>query len=242
MELRKYLANLSYKYLGQWSKIANALKNHESVTDYPIEENYLAICDENYPEEFLKLRYPPWVIFYKGNIELLKLRKVAIVGSRVINDYAYDMTIKLANKLACDHCLVSGLALGVDGLVHQCGIEKGKTIGIIGSGLNYIYPKSNKVLYEKMIQDNLIISEYPCFVSVQKYHFPWRNRLIAALGECLYVTSAKIASGTMHTVNEAIELSKDIYCLPYDLYDPYGQGCNLLISQGANIILEDDLK
>ena len=149
MELRKYLANLSYKYLGQWSKIANALKNHESVTDYPIEENYLAICDENYPEEFLKLRYPPWVIFYKGNIELLKLRKVAIVGSRVINDYAYDMTIKLANKLACDHCLVSGLALGVDGLVHQCGIEKGKTIGIIGSGLNYIYPKSNKVLYEK---------------------------------------------------------------------------------------------
>lgn len=242
MELNKYLVNLSYKYYGQWTKISNALKNNESVIDYHINENYITIYDQDYPEEFLKLRYPPWVIFYKGNKELLKLKKISIVGSRMINDYAYDMTIKLANRLANEYCLVSGLAKGVDGLVHQCGIEKGKTIGIIGSGLNYIYPKSNMVLYEKMIKDHLIISEYPCFVNVAKHHFPWRNRLIAALGECLYVTSAKICSGTMHTVNEALDLSKDIYCLPYNLYDPYGQGCNLLISQGANIIMEDDLK
>lgn len=241
--MREYLANLSYKYKGDWNKITKAIGRNEQVENYDIKEKYFTIVDKEYPEEFKNLRFPPWVIYYKGDIELLKRRKVAIVGSRRIGKYAYTITRKLCKKLSRDNCLVSGLALGVDGVVHESAIiNGGKTIGVIGSGLGYVYPKENKELYQIMGSEHLIISEYPYFVKIEKYHFPWRNRLIAALGEKLYVTQAQIKSGTMHTVNEALNLAKEVYCVPYGLDDLDGEGCNLLIFQGANIIINEDLK
>lgn len=243
MLMREYLANLSYKYKGDWDQITKAIGRKEQVGNYDINEKYLTIVDKDYPDELKMLRFPPWVIYYEGNIELLKERKVAIVGSRKIGKYAYHVTKKLCKKLVRDNCLVSGLALGVDGVVHESAIiNGGKTIGVIGSGLGYIYPKENKELYQIMRKEHLIISEYPYFVKVEKHHFPWRNRLIAALGKCLYVTQAQIKSGTMHTVNEALNLSKEVYCVPYSLDDFDGEGCNLLIFQGANIIINEDLK
>ncbi|MCI5774348.1 MAG: DNA-protecting protein DprA [Erysipelotrichaceae bacterium] len=241
MDKSRYVANLSYKYQGDWQKIAKAIKANEEVKDHDIQEAYLTIFDEGYPLAFRKLRYPPWVIFYQGDLKLLDKPKVSIVGSRIIDAYAYEMTISVANYLAQDHGLVSGLAMGVDALVHQVGLEKSFTIGIIGSGMDHCYPASNAFLYARMRQNGLIISEYPHDVKVAKHHFPWRNRLIAALGERLYVTAAKVKSGTMHTVNEALELGKEIYCVPYALDNELGEGCNLLLFQGANIIIREEL-
>lgn len=241
MDKRNYIANLCYKYKGDWKKIEKAFLNEEEVNNYNIKEKYITIFDDAYPLAFRMLANPPWVIFYQGNIELLQRKMVSIVGSRVIDAYAYEMTVALAKGLVKEYCLVSGLAYGVDTLVHQVGVEHNNTIGIIGSGLDYCYPAANAFLYAHMKKDGLIISEYPHDVKVAKHHFPWRNRLIAALGEMLFVTCAKIQSGTMHTVNAALELGKDIYCIPYPLNDELGEGCNLLIQQGANIILKEEI-
>lgn len=241
MKNSRYVANLSYHYHGDWRRIAKAIKDNEDVAEHDIKENYLTIFDEKYPQAFRNLRYPPWVIFYQGDLSLLQKPLMSIVGSRVIDAYAYEMTVWCASALAQQSCLVSGLACGVDALVHEIGLKFNKTIGIIGSGMDHCYPAENAFLYARMKKEGLIISEYPHEVKVAKHHFPWRNRLIAALGKSLYVTAAKIKSGTMHTVNEALELGKDVYCVPYPLNDELGQGCNLLIQQGANIIIKDEL-
>ena len=90
-------------------------------------------------------------------------------------------------------------------------------------------------------KEQLILSEYPDTTGVKKYHFPWRNRILAALGDCVVVTQAALKSGTMATVNEALELGKEVWCFPYPYNEEAGKGCNLLISQGANILYDEDI-
>jgi ABC-type Fe3+ transport system substrate-binding protein len=113
-----------------------------------------------------------------------------------------------------------------------------KTIGVLGCGINVIYPKENAYLYERMKKSGLILSEYPMHVKPLAYHFPWRNRLIAALSDNLVVIEATYKSGTMITVNECLELSVPIYCVPTAFQNVKYQGCNYLINNGANILVD----
>ena len=236
MEIKDKIVYYSYKYQGDWNKITLAIKNNEEIKKYDIKEKYITFFDDAYPESLKKLRFPPWILFYEGDISLLKRDCISVVGSRISTYYGEEVT-KLIVRKNKDKVIVSGLAKGIDGIAHKEALLVGSTIGVIASGLNYIYPLENKPLYKKMKENHLIISEYPSYVKVKKHHFVFRNRLIAALGECLYVTQAKIKSGTMLTVNEAINLSKDVYVVPYPLFIEEGKGCNLLISQGANIFI-----
>ncbi len=243
MEWKDKIVYYAYKYSGDWTQIAEAIKNNEEICDCVIEDKYITVFDEKYPECLKRLRFPPWILFYEGNLDLLNEECISIVGSREATKYGEGIT-RLIVRNNLDKVIVSGLAKGIDAIAHDEAIKKGKTIGIIGCGLKNEYPLSNKYLYDILKKEHLIISEYPYFVKAKKHHFPWRNRLIAALGKEIYVTQAKIKSGTMLTVNEAINLSKEIYVAPYPLFVKEGEGCNLLISQGANIILElnKDLK
>ncbi|MBP3891916.1 MAG: DNA-processing protein DprA [Solobacterium sp.] len=240
MKQREILAYYSLAHEGNWSKIAEAIKTSEPPVIKEISDAYLTIYDEAYPKEFLSLRHPPWVLFYEGNLELLKDAKVSIVGSRHLTDYGAYVTRNITKELSKHYVVVSGLAKGADACAHETALDNGKgTIGIIGSGLGMHYPKENESLYQKM-KTQLILSEYPHEVGVKKYHFPWRNRLIAALGKYLFVTQASYHSGTMLTVNEAIALSKEVYCVPYPFGNQVGIGCNALIEQGANILYDID--
>lgn len=236
MNKQEYLAQLSYEYDGEWTSIAKAIKKQIQPSFHHINENYLTIFDTNYPKAFLSLRYPPWVIFYAGNLELLNQPKMTIVGSRDICPYGKKVTEEIVTELSKKYVIVSGLAKGVDGIAHQTAMKQGHTIGVIGNGLDIPYPICNKELYQQMKQKQLILSEYPAKTPPKKYHFPWRNRLIAALGDACIVTQATVRSGTMITVNEALELSKEIYCIPYPYEQEVGEGNNLLISQGAQIL------
>ena len=223
------------QYDGDWKKIGNAIKAHEnySIIHYPYA--YITIMDDAYPDAFKRLRYPPWIIFYQGDINLLKEKGVGIVGARNCSTQALQNTDRIVQRLQSKYVIVSGLAKGIDARAHY---NATKTIGVLGCGINVIYPKENTYLFERMKNNGLIISEYPMHVKSLAYHFPWRNRLIAALSDSLVVIEAAYKSGTMITVNECLELSVPIYCVPTAFQDEKHQGCNYLICNGANILVD----
>lgn len=237
MELSECIACYAYEAKGDWNAISEMIQTNHCPRQIEIKESYVTIVDGDYPIQLRELRYPPWILFYKGDITLLKRACVSIVGSRQMNDYGALITTQIATNLAKRYVLVSGLAKGIDALVHEIGVRHGKTIGVLGCGLGYIYPKCNQYLYDVMAAEHLLLSEYPAFVSPKKWYFPWRNRIIAALSKKCIVTQARCKSGTMLTVNEAITLNRDVYCVPYPLGEEAGSGCNLLIQQGAQIII-----
>lgn len=226
----------SIKYDGDWTKIGNAIKLKEnySIIDYPY--RYITIIDDDYPLSFRKLRYPPWIIYYEGNYELIKKKGIGIVGARDCSQEALENTKKITLRLSHRYVIVSGLAKGIDAKAHENALE---TIGILGCGIDTIYPKQNQNLFLKMRKEGLILSEYPMHVKPYAYHFPWRNRLIAALSDSLIVIEATAKSGTMLTVNECLELSKPIYCIPTSFGNKKYLGCNILIRNGANILVDE---
>ena len=235
MEYRDYLIALAIKYQGSYWRIKKAVRENEEV-EKGASQQAITIVDEDYPAELMQLRYPPLVLFYRGDRRLLKGRKIAVVGSREAVKYGIQATNAIVRELNRDFTIVSGMARGIDRIAH---LSAARSIGVLGNGLDIIYPTENRDLYCYMEQKQLLISEYPCGVRPQRYHFPFRNRIIAALGEKLIVTQAREKSGTMLTVEETLELGKEVYAVPYRLLDVEGAGCNYLLQQGALMI---DLK
>ena len=233
---REYLADLACLCSGEWPRIAHAIQSGRQPYHTEKKGNYITILDENYPESLKGLRYPPWILFYKGDLSLLERPMITVVGSRNLSTYGKKMTGMVSSILKEKYVLVSGLAKGADACVHENALQGGKTIAVIGNGLDRHYPSENELLYEEIGRKGLILSEYPYHVPPYRHHFPWRNRILAALGECTVVTQARENSGTMLTVNEALNLSRDIYCVPYPMEDENGTGCNRLIEEGAGML------
>ncbi|MEG0239901.1 DNA-processing protein DprA [Anaerorhabdus sp.] len=236
MEYSKRIAYYAYEVDGDWDKIAEKIRNNDEPKVVPIHEKYTTILDSDYPNQLRDLRFPPWILFYCGNLALVNQKCVSIIGSRNPSAYGLWATEEITRKLANRYVIVSGLAKGIDAKAHETALISGKTIGVIGSGLSICYPESNKKVYDKMKDSHLILSEYPYYTRIKKHHFPWRNRIIAALSEACIVCEARYKSGTMLTVNEALTLSKEVYVVPHHIGEIEGEGCNLLIEQGAQII------
>ena len=168
------------------------------------------------PSEFDLLETPPAKLFYRGHSSLLDLRKVSIVGARKAYPYSRAVTQKLASELSKrDVCVVSGGAMGIDALSHEGAYPN--TIAVLANGLDIIYPKVNKKLLEKMSQSALLLSEYEDGVEARNYSFVHRNRLVVALGEVLVVAQADLHSGSMRSVEFALQMGKKIYVLPHRL-------------------------
>lgn len=236
--MREQILSYALKYQGEWNHITNALARQEPWDAIPYEKKYITIADPEYPDSLRRLRYAPWILFYEGDVRLLQRRAVAIIGTRKCNEYGVAMSHHVCRLLKQRSVIISGLAKGIDAIAHQEALDH-HTIGVIGCGLNVTYPKENAALYDAMRKHHLIISEYPDEVKPLAHHFPWRNRLIAALSSAVIVIQAQMRSGTMLTVNEALEINVPIYCIPHPFQDPYGTGCNLLIAQGANILIDE---
>lgn len=237
--MRKQILYYALKYAGEWHKIAKAIAHQEPWSEVEYAGRYVTIMEDDFPKRLRELEFCPWILFYEGDLSLCKQAGVSIVGSREGDDYGVMMCKKIVNDLKERYVIISGLAKGMDGCAHHSALSH-RTIGVVGCGIDQEYPKENASLYRAMRKNHLIISEYPNGVKPLAYHFPWRNRIIAALGTSLIVIQAKIKSGTMLTVNEALKLDIPIYCVPHRYHDIYGSGCNLLISQGANILVEDE--
>ena len=234
----KQLIALAEKYQGEYNAIYKAYLNNEIIEESKT-KNAITILDENYPSILKELKNPPLVLFYKGDIKLLNEICVGVVGSRLASIYATKVTKELVNVLKERYTIVSGMAKGIDSIAQIAALDH-KTIAVLGSGIDYIYPYSNKDLYESLAKGHLIISEYPGYVKPLAYHFPIRNRIIAALSQKLFVMQSSLKSGTLITVNEALNLGRDIYALPYAIDDKCGLGTNMLIEEGANMILYDN--
>ena len=230
------LISYSFYYLGEYDRIIKAINENADVPIVNV-PNAITIFDAAYPKQLLNLKCPPMVLYYKGNLDLLKQDAIAIVGSRNASEYALKATKALvqANQ---DKVIVSGLAKGIDACAHK---NATKTIGILGCGIDYIYPRCNYDLIKKLEREGLILSEYPAFSKPIGYHFPFRNRLIACLSSKTYVMQSTLKSGTMTTINEALELGKEVKVLPYDVFNRDGINNNHLIYEGANLIEAEEL-
>jgi len=181
------------------------------------------------------LKKVPEVIYVEGNLELLNKFSISIVGSRRCTKYGEKMSRKFAKELSnIGIVTVSGMALGVDTIVHEETIKNGgKTIAVLPSGLKNIYPKNNIELFDKIIRNGgVVISEYPPDTIADSKKFTARNRLVSALGECVIITEAAYRSGTSITARYAREQEKKVFCVPSGLDNRCGIGTNRLIKNG----------
>ena len=214
------------------------LANKEMELTEKMSVHILTIYDDNYPKQLKSIDSPPPLIYYRGNIEILQRQSIAIVGSRTPTHYGKQVTAELTKNI-CTHGLItlSGMARGVDGIVHHETIaSKSETVAVLGSGLAKIYPSEHKGLAHKIQNNGVLISEYPLNTSPLPSNFPKRNRLIAGLSISTLVTEATEKSGALLTAQWALEQSKDIFAVPGDIFSSYSSGTNLLIQQGAKLV------
>ncbi|AXF55143.1 DNA-processing protein DprA [Salicibibacter kimchii] len=195
--------------------------------------------DPAYPWRLKQMPDPPWVIYCKGDVSLCKEETLAVIGTRKPSNYGIRATEELLPPvIQSGRVIVSGLARGIDTIAHRRAIlAKGKTVAVIAGGFFHIYPRENKALAETLAQNHLLISEYPPGRRPQKWHFPERNRIISALSDRLFVVEAGERSGTLITVDQALEQGRDVCALPGTIYSETSMGTNRLIEQGAAIVL-----
>jgi len=238
---RQVLIYLSLKYEGNWDKIYNAIKTKEDIDSNEIGKivisNAITIVDDNYPQG-LKTQYkPPFVLFYKGNKEILDRKNIlGVVGTRKMSTYGRRVTDYLLSGVyeKKDIPLVSGMAKGIDSEAARVAIRHNKQIiSCVGCGLDYCYPQESRDVYDYSMGDNgVIISEYPEGVKPLPENFPLRNRIIAGLCEALLVVEAGKQSGTSITVKYAIDQGKEVLCVPNEIFSK-NTFTNELIACGA---------
>lgn len=205
---------------------------------------YLSILDVDYPLALAEIYQPPLILFYAGRRDLLANQKLAIVGARECTTYSHVCLRRIIPQLvAADITTVSGLAAGVDQLVHQeTLLAQGTTISVIGTGLDVYYPPQNELLQQIIGQKGLLLSEYPPTTPPRRFHFPQRNRIIAGLSAGVLVTEARRRSGSLITANLGLQENRNIYALPGSLLSPLSEGTNQLLQAGASPVLcADDI-
>ena len=194
-----------------------------------------------YPERLRNISSPPKQLYCLGDLELLNYKNnIAIIGSRNCSFYGERAAKDFAFNLSKNNlCIVSGLAKGIDSFAHIGTLNaKGKTIAVLGSGLDNIYPKENEKLFQDIIKnDGLVITEYPLGTSALKQNFPARNRIISGLSDAILVIEARKNSGTNITVDFALEQGKDVFVVPGNIYSKTSDGTNYLITEGAIPVL-----
>lgn len=200
----------------------------------------IKIGDINYPEHLLKIKNPPKQLYVLGDETLLNKQSIAIIGSRDCTEYGYEQAQRFAKELARGNiCIVSGMAIGIDSAAHiGAKSDLGKTIAVLGSGFNHIFPEENEELFYDILQEGgCIISEYEPDTEPNSKHFPIRNRIISGLSNGVLVVEAKDKSGSGITARLAKEQNKKVYCIPSNIDSKNGVGTGRLIQEGANLVL-----
>ena len=211
--------------------------------------NFITIKDDVYPECLKEISNPPLKLYYKGNLDLLKEeRLIAVVGTRNPSSYGKLCCEYMVKKMSrANITIVSGFAKGIDSIAHKTSLlTDGKTIAVIASGLDIVYPASNLSVYREIEEKGLILSEYEAGVKPFKSNFPQRNRIIAGLSRGTIVVESKDRGGSLITADLALEFNRDVYAVPGDVFSEYSKGCNNLIRDARakslsniNELLED---
>lgn len=198
------------------------------------------ISDKEYPANLKEIHNPPQILYVRGNLKPEDDISVAIVGARRCSEYGKRVTRKLASGIAeAKVTIISGLALGLDTIAHEEAVKKGsRTIAVLANGLDTVYPQANWELAEKISQNGALISEYPPGTEPLKQNFPARNRIISGLAKSVLITEATDKSGTLHTLNFALEQNRDVYAVPGPIDSPLSLLPNNLIKEGARPVTE----
>ena len=194
--------------------------------------DFITINDDIYPECLKEISDPPEKLYYKGNLELLKSeRMIAVVGTRNPSSYGKLCCEYMIKKMSkADITIVSGFAKGIDSIAHKTSLITGtKTIAVIASGIDIVYPASNLSLYREIEEKGLILTEYEPGTKPFKGNFPQRNRIIAGLSKGVIVVESKDRGGSLITADLALEYNRDVYAVPGDIFSEYSKGCNNLI-------------
>ncbi len=216
------------------------LSKHEQANP-----NFWTPADADYPRLLLEVPTPPAVLYYRGKVELsenlAQKPLVGIVGTRKPSEYGIRWTRIISTALAkSGFTVVSGLAAGIDTESHVAALKAGgRTLAILGTGIDVVYPAQNLQLYKEILNSGLVLSEYPTKTPPNRTHFPRRNRIIAGLSRAVLVMEAPMKSGALITANYANDFGRDVYVLPGRIDDYPAQGCLKLLSQGATPILKE---
>jgi len=205
----------------------------------------ITIYDKDYPPQLRFIHDAPFVLYALGDISLGKhLPSISVIGTRNPTKEAPEKLKHIIRPLLKrDWLIVSGLAYGIDSLAHQLALyDKRKTISILGSGFRYIYPKQNIGLFQQIVQHGLVLTEYPPDVPPKRYHFPERNRIISGISSATLVVEATEKSGTLITVDQALDQGKEVYAVPGSPLIPQTVGCHKMIQDGAKLVMcADDI-
>ncbi|MBA2709043.1 MAG: DNA-protecting protein DprA [Tatlockia sp.] len=191
-----------------------------------------------YPALLKEIHAPPAVLYAKGELASFSQKAIAIVGSRKPSITGAETSLRYAFELANNHLtIVSGLALGIDAEAHKgCLDAGGKTIAVMATGIDQIYPRNHAHLADKICQNGLLITEFPLKIPANAGHFPRRNRIISGLSLITLVVEAAIRSGSLITARLALEQNRDVLAIPGSIHNPQARGCHYLLQQGAKLV------
>ena len=238
-ESEKY--NLSFFISDKINKLSESKNNfEEKVLEKLNHENsqIVTIYDEEYPKKLKQIEGCPYLLYYKGSLESISDISIAVVGSRKATGYGKWVAEKLTKELSqIDVNIVSGLAVGIDCIAHKTALKyHAKTFGIIGCGINIVYPKKNLELFQQIIENNgAVITEYPFDIQPVAFNFHERNRIISGLSDGVLVIEARERSGTLITAGHAANQGREIFAVPGNIDSLYSKGTNALIRDGAKI-------
>ena len=203
-----------------------------------IDCHYIGFSDPQFPDLLNQIPLPPLGLFTRGNIELLNQPQIAIVGSRNASPGGKRSTEAFAEALtSLGFTITSGMAAGVDRHAHFGSLSSGNaTIAVMGTGIDRIYPYSNRGLYKKISERGLVVSEFPPGAPPRRAHFPQRNRIISGLSLGTLVVEAGIRSGSLITARLAAEQGREVFAVPGSIHQPTSRGCHYLIRQGAKLV------
>ncbi|MDE7272092.1 MAG: DNA-processing protein DprA [Lachnospiraceae bacterium] len=205
------------------------------LTEIGVSYTYCQASD--FPGKLAEIPDPPFGIFYKGKLPGERIPAVAVIGARKCSEYGRLMAERFAKGFAERGVnIISGMAIGIDGISQAAALKAGgNSYAVLGCGVDIVYPKSNEALYRQLIERGGVLSEYPPQMEPRPALFPPRNRLISALADVVLVVEAREKSGTLITVDMALEQGRDVYTIPGRCTDSLSMGCNRLIRQGAAV-------
>lgn len=241
MFLHKNYSKIYDKFKKAWNKL-----ELENMLEYCNTNGINAInfCDNFYPERLKNYEDSPAVLFYKGNIKKLNQNfNVSIVGARDCSLYGKNLASLISGEIAANNInIISGMAKGIDSYAQDAAVKKnGYTCAVLGSGVDVIYPRQNRKLYENILERGCVLSEFIPKTKPYSYNFPLRNRIISGLSDVVIVIEAGEKSGALITANYALEQGKDVMAVPGSVFSDKSRGTNRLIKDGAYVFtcLED---
>jgi DNA processing protein len=231
-------------------RLATALQTPRDAASDPLERTWqwlheqperhiLVLGDPGYPDRLLQTDDPPLLLYVQGQLAALAHpRSVAMVGSRNATPQGLGHARAFARHLSEQGvCIVSGLALGIDGAAHEGALEgPAPTVAVVGTGLDRVYPRQHLALARRIVAQGALVSEYPIGTAPLAAHFPQRNRLIAGLSHGTLMVEAALQSGSLITATQAVQMGREVFAIPGSVHSPQSRGCHLLIRQGARLV------